>query len=244
MPAPDMTAEVLKWRRLLCVVAVCSTLVGWVCFCRAAWGSPGRVDPSQPSLRQAYVAALDAAAAVSEHDTGRKACSWWGCETSPLIHQLGMVGPPRSKFCKATRECIPVFDHYCPFLRHPVGRDNYAAFFGTILSAAVACFCLAVAAVLLLTQTGQNGFFNLNLVVLMYFGSLASLWGVLTTWHLFLAKLGLTTNEALAMRKGYPAYLVNQETGEYYNRFDRGCLRNLGQKLCPRASDDECDSGV
>ena len=76
-----------------------------------------------------------------------------------MLHELHMVGPERSKFCalslravvrwlrgSARRQCVPVFDHYCAFLRSSVGQGNYGAFFGCVLLSLTTCSCLVAAA--------------------------------------------------------------------------------------------------
>eukprot|EP00408_Alexandrium_pacificum_P013458 CAMPEP_0171222310 /NCGR_PEP_ID=MMETSP0790-20130122/35198_1 /TAXON_ID=2925 /ORGANISM="Alexandrium catenella, Strain OF101" /LENGTH=193 /DNA_ID=CAMNT_0011688253 /DNA_START=19 /DNA_END=598 /DNA_ORIENTATION=- len=152
-------------------------------------------------------------------DAGRKAGNWWG-ERAPVIHQLSIVGPERSKYCKATRQCIPLFDHYCAFLRNPVGQDNYAAFISTIVWSAVSCVCLAQAAAILFYGCLGGSIIWFAVGTALYFGFFACSWMMLLTYHLYLAYEGLTTWEMLQFsRKEPPAYLLDAD-GVYSNPYD------------------------
>merc|ERR1739848_366745 len=99
-------------------------------------------------MHQRYIAALDRVAAMTSADSDERPCgTWWG-ESSPLVHQLKIVVPPRSKYCNATRKCIPIFDHYCVFLRAPIGRDNYAKFIAVLGFTAATSICVFAASLL------------------------------------------------------------------------------------------------
>merc|ERR1712032_431246 len=111
------------------ILCIATDVLGFVCFFKASGMSPGRVDSQSSRCRERYKAALRRAAMTEEHDT--RTVNWWG-ERAPVIHQLQIVGPPRSKYCKALRECVPIFDHYCDFLRNSVGANSYPLFCAVI----------------------------------------------------------------------------------------------------------------
>lgn len=229
--------------RILAAVSLVCTLGGSFSWCRAAHRAPGHVDESSPSLQSRYAAALDRAASVTAGDAGCKANNWWG-ERAPVIHQLAIVGPERSKYCSSTRQCIPLFDHYCVFLRNPVGQDNYGAFLSTIMWSAISCICLMQAAVLLYYRCPEGPILWFATCTALYFGFFAMMWMMLVTYHLYLAHQGLTTWEMLQLsRRGPPAYLLDAETGAYQNPYDRGFVRNLSARIFPRRSPSEGEGG-
>lgn len=143
-----------------------------------------------------------------------------------------MVGPPRSKYCSATRRCVPVFDHYCTFLRNVVGQDNYAFFGGTVISATVACGCLSSIGASLL-RAGHSTI--ANFCVTVWFGMFALAGSLLCSLHLFLACRGLTMNELIQISEGrMPAYLIDAKDGTYSNPYNNGCFSNLRSRLFPK----------
>lgn len=213
-------------RRFLAFLALSCTLVGWPCFFRAS-RKPCGVERIENG--ESYQAALACAAAVAAEDCERQVFNWWG-EAGPVIHQLAMVGPLRSKYCSATRRCIPVFDHYCTFLRNPVGMENYCAFAATVVLATTACTSLSLIS-LSLMKIGSGGV--LVACVALWFGAFALAGLALCTVHLMLACRGWTTHELIqVVRSRTPPYMIDEETGAYSNPYNNGCVRNLIARLC------------
>jgi len=172
---------------------------------------------------------LSHASGITVDDADDKGRNWWR-ERNPLIHQMAMVAPARSKYCSATRQCVPIFDHYCVFLHNPVGRDNYPAFFATIVLAGLASSCLFASGVVLLVAKKDLvfAFFAVSI-----FGVFTCLWVSMTYFHTMLARWGLTTHEFILCRKRVPAYLMDEERG-YVNPHDLGWVRNMLGRLCPK----------
>lgn len=218
-------------QRGLAAIALLCNLLGWPCFLRAS-RTPTGADCDRRRCR--YKDALDRAAAVTADDSREQICNWWQ-EREPLIHQLAMVGPMRSKYCSATRRCILVYDHYCSFLRKPVGQSNYAAFAWTVTLATITCSCLVAIALLPRRESHED---LLSVCVSAYFGTFVVSGLTLISIQLLLACRGLTMNEFIQIARGRtPAYLIDESSGLYLNPFDTGLLRNLIRRLHP----DDCD---
>jgi len=47
--------------------------------------------------------------------------------------KVGIVKPPRSKYCKLTQAHVARFDHFCPWLNQAVGAENYRWFLAFLL---------------------------------------------------------------------------------------------------------------
>lgn len=196
----------------------------------AARRCPGSVTPS-PERRARYRQALDHAAAVQAADPDSSEFCWWGTR-APMHHELEMLGPERSKYCTATRQCVPIFDHYCAFLRNSIGPGNYAAFFAAMLCAATTCLALAWAFWRVPAWHPwlcEGAAFFFALVALPLLGMLG--------FQCALASYGLTTWEMLQMVKGRPVPYLLDAKGEYCNPYHRGFLRNLLVRLCGDLAD-------
>ncbi|CAE7469751.1 PAT23 [Symbiodinium natans] len=210
--------------RTAAVFSVATTCVGSLCFVAASSQSPGSVAPS-PELRTRYRQAVDHAAAVRAADADNSEFSWWGTR-APLHHELEMVGPERSKYCTATRQCVPIFDHYCAFLRNSVGPGNYAAFFAAMLCAAATCLSLAWAFWRLPTRhvwlcEGAAAFFGVVALPLL----------AMLGFQCALASYGLTTWEMLQLVKGRPVPYLLDANGQFQNPYHRGFFLNLTSRL-------------
>lgn len=224
-------------RRSMYEVGLISSVLSLLCFFATTWIPPGKVDTSDPLMRRRYLAALEHAAGVvasdSEKPPNSRRGTWWG-ETSPLIHQLGVVGPPRSKYCHATRQCVPVFDHYCAFFRMPIGRDNYGVFVLTLVTTAATSICIMLNALHLLqdhTTSDEHLFIEF---VGAYFGAFGLTWWILVLTQMIQCYWGVTTYELMQAERRYPGYLLDKETGELNNPYQIGCLRTAWGRICPR----------
>ena len=45
-----------------------------------------------------------------------------------LCHTCRIVKPMRSKHCTIAKRCVPMFDHYCPYINNTIGGGNYIYF--------------------------------------------------------------------------------------------------------------------
>jgi len=185
-----------------------------------------------------YEAALRSVAAVTAESPAWRA-SWWGVP-GPVVHQLRVVGPARSKFCTGQRQIVPEYDHYCTFTRSPIGRDNYMYFMATIIFAALTCIWTCGIAVALFPFDWSVCFF---VVLILYYVLAAATFVALVFSNLYHAKLGVTTWEMEQLRRGKPpAYFVPYNGVFVSPRFNRGFIRNLLIRLfpsCDRQSADE-----
>ncbi|CAJ1445545.1 unnamed protein product [Effrenium voratum] len=131
--------------QLLCAMVVPLTWAGALCFLAGARLPPGSVPATEARARR-YKHVLQHAAAVKADDPDPGDFNWWGTKAQ-VVHELEMLGPERSKFCTATRQCVPMFDHYCAFLRNSVGPGNYAAFISCVCCAFIVCVALSISAI-------------------------------------------------------------------------------------------------
>ena len=193
----------------LALVALVSTAAGSYCYYVAATADPGLLR-DEATARKAYAAAL--AALARDGDAARR---------SPVVlhHRAKLAGPPRSKFDASTRGVVLDFDHYCVFLRRPVGRGNYGAFLGVVAFAFVACAALVVAGSLAAAEKhADRESATWDVLVAVYFGCFALLWGQLLLLHAYLALRKVTTFEALALQGHHAraAYLDAVEPGLHW----------------------------
>lgn len=229
---------VQNYQRMLAYLCLCCTVIGWPCFYRASRRADGVECPERFAQ---YHSACNRAAAVTVADCDREESNWWG-EVEPLIHQMGMVGPARSKYCFATRRCIAEFDHYCSFLRNSVSQDNYPAFAATVLLATVACGCMFGIAVSML-RAGLCVF--PAYFIILWFGAFTFSGVFLCVTHCCLAWQGCTMYEMYEVTNGrMPAYMVDQALGDFKNPYRKGCVQNVRARLCPRSSKTAVVDGV
>ena len=80
--------------------------------------SPGEIDMTAKG-HKAYEEALAGASAGS-----------FGDQTAmpPLCHTCRIVKPLRSKHCSVAKKCVPMFDHFCPYIGNTIGGGNYVFF--------------------------------------------------------------------------------------------------------------------
>ncbi|KAH8066542.1 hypothetical protein JL722_989 [Aureococcus anophagefferens] len=205
----------------LALVALVSTAAGSYCYYVAATADPGLLR-DEPAARKAYAAAL--AALARDGDAARR---------SPVVlhHRAKVAGPPRSKFDASTRGVVLDFDHYCVFLRRPVGRGNYGAFLGVVAFAFVACAALVAAGGLAAAEKhADRESATWDVLVAVYFGCFALLWGQLLLLHAYLALRKVLTFEALALR-GHAAYL---DADAMPKTPSPTLLDDVGLRLAPR----------
>ncbi|KAH8094242.1 hypothetical protein JL720_4235 [Aureococcus anophagefferens] len=204
----------------LALVALVSTAAGSYCYYVAATADPGLLR-DEPAARKAYAAAL--AALARDGDAARR---------SPVVlhHRAKVAGPPRSKFDASTRGVVLDFDHYCVFLRRPVGRGNYGAFLGVVAFAFVACAALVAAGAAAAKHADRESA-TWDVLVAVYFGCFALLWGQLLLLHAYLALRKVLTFEALALGAPRAAYL---DAGAMPKTPSPTLLDDVGLRLAPR----------
>ena len=126
--------------------------------------SPGGVPKGSAKASKLYEEALQAAADGTYADAS---------SMPALCHTCRIVKPMRSKHCTVLKRCVPMFDHYCPYINNTIGGGNYFAFVRFIFLGLVSAFLSVAGAVqYLLVVTMRNGlvwFFlvDMSMVLLM-----------------------------------------------------------------------------
>lgn len=207
---------------------------------RCIYVGSGHVLVTQESKAQ-YAQALDAAASVTEDVRSTPmGPPWWGDARGPVVHQLAAVGPERAKYCTATRRIVPVYDHYCTFVRGPIGRDNYAHFLAIITMAS----CSSLTSVWLLSTMlfANNGLAVSSQIclwiILFWYVMTGAAFVFLLAANIHLIAKGLTTWERIQMYRLTPAYLLDPVSKEFQNPYNKGFIRNFAGRLYPSR---ECD---
>jgi len=237
---PDMS---LEWRQSCALAALVTTIPCWICFIHASLAKPAvldgtakGVDSEQGLWQERYQTALTTAAEVTQdHCRGKRVkIGWWG-ERGPVVHQLAVVGPPRSKFCKATRRVVPVFDHYCAFLRAPVGIHNYWSFTGVVVLSSLTALFVAAAAMPLVLLADHLA---IALFFVLYAGTAFMALSGMVCFQGTLACKSLTQYELHLMNRNRPPqYMIDDD--RLVNPYSRGCARHCCGLLCQARSMQE-----
>ncbi len=148
-----------------------------------------------------------------------------------MCHTCHILRPLRAKHCRATKQCVVLFDHFCPFVSNCVGGKNYPYFYGYVVFHNVAIHLFVYAQFNYLMSCSEEGYMEHyagNVVVLLYYCIFCALgWGMLS-FHTWLVLTNMTTNEYSNQHKY--AYLKN-DYGSFTNPFDHGYLHNFINKL-------------
>lgn len=239
---PDMSHE---WRQSFALAALVTTIPCWLCFIHASLAKPAvmgnmakGVNSQHDLSKERYKNALDSAAAVTQEQCGKNRDGWWREPGPTVVHQLAVVGPPRSKFCKGTRRVVPLFDHYCAFLRAPVGVHNYWSFVGVLTLCAVTCLCVAAAS-MPLVLLGDH--WEISLFFVLYAGTAFMMFVGMLFFNVTLACRGLTQYELHLLGQGRPpSYMIDKESGRLVkNPYSRGCAHHCCGLLCQARSIQE-----
>ena len=136
----------------------------------------------------------------------------------------------RSKHCSTLKKCVPMFDHYCPYIGNTIGGGNYIYFVRFIALGFVSAALSVLGAVqYLLTVSMKNGLIWFYLVDMSGVLLMAVL---MNNYHVLLITKNLTTNED--MNKHRYTYLRN-DMNKYHNPFSRGPWGNWCE-FCARRS--------
>lgn len=196
-----------------------------LCYARVHCSSPGEI-PNTSQAREAYEAALaDAAAGTVAAEAG----------TAPLCHTCRIVKPLRSKHCTTAKRCIPMFDHYCPYIANTVGGANYAKFVAFIVAGLFGVAAAAAAALQHLLYVKKTSVIGWLMVVVWVPITLMAL--LMNQYHATLILKNLTTNEDIN-RHRY-AYL-RDDHGKFANPFSKGPFGNC-MECCRRGGEVTAD---
>jgi len=183
--------------------------------------SPGEID-SGPKGRAAYEAALQKAAEGSLSDAS---------SMPALCHTCRIIKPMRSKHCTTLKRCVPMFDHYCPYIGNTIGGGNYVYFVSFIFCGFVNVGMSVVAAAqYLMTVSMRSGAMWLYLFDYLAVLLMAVL---MNNYHAVLILRNLTTNED--MNKSRYTYL-RDDMNKFHNPFSAGPLGNVREFFGRRAA--------
>lgn len=150
----------------------------------------------------------------------------------PLCHTCRIVRPLRSKHCRIQKQCILLFDHYCPFVGTTVGAYNYRYFYGFLFFISCSEFGFLATWIQYLIRSETFDILVFLSGCYLSFFIIPSV-GLLV-YHTDLIVKNLTTNEHQNAWK-YP-YLQDPTTRTYKNQFDEGFLGNVYSRLFPSES--------
>ena len=177
--------------------------------------SPGEVPKRSAKARKLYAEALQAAA------DGTYMYADASCMPA-LCHTCQIVKPMRSKHCTVLKRCVPMFDHYCPYLNNTIGGANYLSFMRFSFLGLVSSFLSVAGAVqylLNVTMFNQLVWFYLVDMSMVLLTAIS-----MNGYHITLILKNLTTNED--MNKHRYTYL-RRDMKKIYNPFSRGPWGNV-----------------
>ena len=183
--------------------------------------SPGEIDMTAKG-HKAYEEALAGASAGS-----------FGDQTAmpPLCHTCRIVKPLRSKHCSVAKKCVPMFDHFCPYIGNTIGGGNYVFFVSFIFTGLVDALLSVVGAAMYLLTVDKLA--PLHWFYLVDMSCVLAMAILMNQYHLSLILRNLTTNED--MNKHRYAYL-RDDLNKYRNPFSQGACGNVRECLGRRAA--------
>lgn len=152
--------------------------------------------------------------------------------------------PHRSKYCRVTRKCVLLFDHFCPFVNNTVGLYNYKYFYLFLVSITFGILSFTVTLVTYVSRySTQHGSFPWLTIAA---GGLISFImfpvGGLFIYHTQLTMMNLTTNEHINLRKYKYLHPVIGGRRVFKNPWDRGYLNNFMDRFHPSPASYEIHS--
>ena len=177
-----------------------------ICYLRVHCTNPGEIDTGITG-RQQYESALQSASDGTLAESN----------SLPLCHTCRIAKPLRSKHCNVSKRCVPMFDHYCPYIHNTIGGGNYMQFMQFIFTGMFCQLATFAAAIQYLTSVSVASPLAWTVVVFFFFSSLMAL--AMNQYHLTLILQNLTTNEHQNRHRYH--YLKN-DLGQYHNVFSTG----------------------
>jgi len=207
----------------------------WYFYAKTIKTSPGYMDDSMPGVerwRQLYEDTLESLADES---------TYVGEQNIPkerpfqLCHTSHVARPHRSKFCRVSRKCVLVFDHFCPFVDNTVGLYNYKYFFMFLVAMTLGIMSF-IGTLLIYSSRYKAEHGSLPWLVVVAGGQLCFILipvGGMLVYHTQLTLMNLTTNEHINMRRYKYLHPVINGRRVYKNPWDKGYMGNITDRLYP-----------
>ena len=181
---------------------------------------PGRVERADEG-RSAYEAALAAAANGTMPESA----------SMPLCHTCRIIKPLRSKHCNVLKRCVPMFDHYCPYINNTIGGANYMAFIAFIFTGMLGVGATFVTSVQYLCWIDVHSPLAWFMAVDFFFVTMMAI--AMNNYHASLILRNLTTNEDMNKHR---YYYLKSDLGQFQNPFSRGACGNIAELFSRSAS--------
>ncbi|KAM5191343.1 uncharacterized protein ACMZJ9_005152 [Mantella aurantiaca] len=188
---------------------LCNVLM-WFFFLKASLMDPGFLLRDTEEYNHAVRQAIN----FNDWKNGRN-------PLSRLCHTCHLVKPLRSKHCRVTKRCVANFDHYCPYIYNDVGHRNRVFFVGFLLNMCISCLTGVYMCWDWLNIEGRSLLIGMGFLFLCGIGFTSAM---MTAMCVYMAAVNITTNERMNSKKY--SYLMD-ESGKFYNAFDRGLFLNL-----------------
>jgi len=228
----------------LLLVNFVAMFLTWYFYAKTVRTSPGYVDESMPNFgkwRQLYEATIESLADETSYVGEQKIPKE---RPFQLLHMCHIARPHRSKYCRVTRKCVLLFDHFCPFVNNTIGLNNYKYFYLFLVSITFAILSFTVTLVIYVfrysTQHGSFPWFTIAAGGLISFILFPV--GGLFIYHTQLTMMNLTTNEHINLRKYKYLHPVIGGRRVFKNPWDRGYLNNFMDRFHPSPASYEIHS--
>jgi len=157
--------------------------------------------------------------------------------SSPCCHICRIWKRSHEGHSPVTHRCIPEYDHYCVYLGHEIGRDNYPMFFyalGTMAIVALPSFIMLAVTFIRHGLVAHPTHSLASQVYYLFFNCFLG-WAIMSEcqmlafflFHCYATSVGLTTREVSKNRKTGTGPLKEKATG---------ILQNWAQRLFPKTS--------
>lgn len=207
----------------------------WYFYAKTVKTSPGYMDDSMPGIekwRQMYEDTLESLADETAYVGERQIPVE---RPFQLCHTSHVARPHRSKFCRVSRKCVLLFDHFCPFVNNTVGLYNYKYFYMFLLTMVLGITSFLGTLVIYSSRyKAEHG--SLPWFVLILGGQICLILfpvGGLFVYHTQLTLMNLSTNEHINMRRYKYLHPVINGRRMYKNPWDKGYLGNIMDRFYP-----------
>mmetsp|Transcript_19139 Transcript_19139/g.41566 ORF Transcript_19139/g.41566 Transcript_19139/m.41566 type:complete len:652 (-) Transcript_19139:639-2594(-) len=202
----------------------------WYTYAKTVRTSPGYLDESHPDIgkwRKLYEETLES---LAENETNQQ-------QRRPfqLSHTCHVAKPHRSKYCRVTRKCVLLFDHFCPFVDNTIGLYNYHYFYMFLASIMFGLMSFFVTLLIYISRyRAEHGSYPW---LVMALGGEISCCLVpptaLFVYHTQLIYKNISTNEHINMFRYKYLFPVVAGRRVYKNPWDKGFIGNFMDRMNP-----------